>query len=208
MLLNKSASCPTDNYSNFQAYNGDNTWRYHPNIAGGSTSFGSVYASGGTAPIFNYVGCSYQSCSGSGDSCQSCSSSSGYRIASCTVSQGRTNGQYWSSTGSFHGRVAGYNPTTISGVTISNSSLAQDGWGTGGLTDGEGEAATTGASGQVTITTINVTPGQKISYTVGNYGYAWRETYLTTTRSSSSGGRNAGRGEQGLILVEWGGSIV
>jgi hypothetical protein len=74
------------------------------------------------------------------------------------------------------------------------------------MADGGGWSAT-GASGYRTVSTITVTPGQSISYTVGNYGKGWKHGSYQTSTDNSSGGVNAGRGYAGAILVEYGAGI-
>lgn len=165
---------------------GTSTVKYAASTAGGKTTFGSVSANGATYASITFTVTTSSSESGT---------STDYTAKSITVSKGYTNGGGWINS-DYHDAPAA---TPLVGYNGTQRGTA----GRGGCADGGGWSAT-GASGYRTVSTITVTPGQSISYTVGNYGKGWKNGSYQTSTDNSSGGVNAGRGYAGAILVEYG----
>lgn len=180
-------------------------------VGGTATTFGSVTAAGGTSVILKYEGYTsqYREC-GSG------------REASCWY---ETTYHFWVQQGS-----TGYNNGTLStsddvvlggaAVPLTNYKGTQVATaGSGGYADSgcysvypisggaSGCRVHSGASGYRTVTTVNVTSGQKISYTVGAGG-KWC-SYNGSLQSSewNSNGHGGSLGGTGAILIEWGSGI-
>ena len=175
--------------------NGSYTSAYAASSAGGTTTFGSVSAAGATYAKFVYK--TYQDCGGSRDSA-SCSTA--YECTSITASSGTASGYTSILNSDYHAGASAIAVTNYAGTQMFTA-------GAGGCADGTVDALAAGGSGKKTVSTITVTPGQVINYTVGNYGKGCKYgTYLTST-SNSSDGVNAGRGYVGGILVEWGRGI-
>ena len=120
---------------------------------------------------------------------------------SLAVSVGTTNGT--ASTSTSHGGTGGtkVNVTNINGTVLCTA-------GGGGDSDAQSGSHCSGASGKITSGYINVTPGQKISYAVGGFGYGWDNGTAVTSegayRHKNDSGTGAGSGYYGIILVEWG----
>lgn len=181
-------------------------------VQGTATTFDSVTAAGGTSVILKYEGeyTTSMSCPG--------------RDGSCTTT---TRRYYW-----VQQRSKGYNNGTLStsndyvngGAAVpltdyNGTQLATAGKG-GGADSGRGYVYPTsgsndkharvhsGASGYRTVTTIDVTPGQTLSYTVGAGG-KWYASGTGSYQSSSwsSDGHGGSPGSKGAILVEWGEGI-
>ena len=171
--------------------------------AGGTTTFGSVSASGGQmATSFTgtrSAGTYYSGCDGSGY--RGCK----YTLDSYTVGKGFYNGSAPrccnSGAGDDYFIGSAVPLLNYQGTTIFSA-------GQGGAGDGDGgdDIAFNGSSGYRTVSTISVTPGQVISYTVGAGGRGKR--YGSWCSSwCSSGGASADPGRAGGILVEWGSGI-
>ena len=158
--------------------------------AGGASTFGSVTAYGATSTV---VVVSKKSCScGSGrdDTCTSYAPS----YSSFSVSSGSINGVKYTGCG-YKSGTAGQSITAYDGTVY-----GPYGKGGGGAGDGNNDTvcAITGGSGYVTVSTINVTPGQALSYTVGGGGSGATDWYA---------GYYCEAGTSGAILVEWGKGI-
>lgn len=165
-----------------------------PNTAGRATTFGSVTANGAVAADF--VLATETNCSWDRDS-QSCSTSiTGFR--SCNPSHGTASGTCAYSKNGIGG--AGAVPLTdYNGNTVFSA-------GAGGGADGEYDYVVTGGSGFKTVSVIDVTPGQVISWTVGGSapcynGYGWCGSFC------SNRGMSCWTGSVGGILVEYGQGI-
>ena len=158
--------------------------------AGGETNFGNlVLANGGTASINRYT----VSCSGFGSDRE------------CTVTNIIQTESYGFNNG---GRCITNNPnpggasvvlTTITGLQVASV-------GGGGSADPQISVCFPGASGYMTIETINVTPGQILNYYIGSGGRGRRYSNLYPYCTSSAGSGSC-PGEKGGILVEWGQGI-
>ena len=165
-------------------------WDFSP-AAGGSTTFGSVTASGATAPY--YYGASRYQVASSRDS-----KSWKGEIGGAVPSQGFVNGVIVEWTSSYYSGAPATPLVNIHGTTICSA-------GAGGSADDDGETITTGGSGYRVISTINVTPGQQIAWSVGAGGKnssngmgSWPNYCF------SSGGQGTCPGNPGAILVEYG----
>lgn len=158
--------------------------------AGGATTFGSVTAYGATSNtvVVSKVRC----CSSSSRECGAYSYAPSY--SSFTVSTGSINGTKHTGCG-YKAGTAGQSITAYDGTVY-----GPYGKGGGGAGDGNNDTvcAMTGGSGKVTTSTITVTPGQSISYTVGSGGAGATDWYS---------GYNCEAGTAGAILVEWGKGI-
>lgn len=159
--------------------------------AGGASTFGSVTAYGATSTTV-VVKSVYCCKSSDRDGCNSSSSAPSY--SSFTVSTGSINGTKYTGCG-YKAGTAGQSITAYDGTVY-----GPYGKGGGGGGDGNNDTvcAITGGSGRKVTSTITVTPGQKISYTVGGGGAAATDDYA---------GYNNEAGTAGAILVEWGKGI-
>ena len=182
-----------------KSYSGSNgvyTNARFKNVDGGTTTFGSVSASGGYKA---YTTSAYDSESGTGDSpiITRC-----FYPSSVTTNVGQNKLSLYTDS-DWHAGASAVPLTDVSGVTVFSA-------GAGGPADGAGISyfASPGTSGVKTVKTISVSPGDTISWTVGNYGQGLRRTSFTTSTDSNSGGIGAGRGYAGGILVEWGEGIA
>lgn len=158
--------------------------------AGGATTFGSVTAYGATSNTV--VVSKVQCCKSSSRECGAYSYAPKY--SSFTVSTGSINGTKHTGCG-YKAGTAGQSITAYDGTVY-----GPYGKGGGGAGDGNNDTvcAMTGGSGKVTTSTITVTPGQSISYTVGSGGAGATDWYS---------GYNCEAGTAGAILVEWGKGI-
>ena len=155
--------------------------------AGLATTFGSVTANGAGAAYFTRTQ-------------YSDSESTWYVITSVTPGGGTTAGYTSTGTGSSYSGAAAVPLTNYQGTQILTA-------GNGGHADGAGDAIACGSSGYKTVATITVTPGQVISYTVGDRGAGCRRGTYTYTAGYGSGGAHVSPGGVGAILVEWGRGI-
>jgi hypothetical protein len=180
------------------------TWTYQPTRAnGGNTKFGSVV--GNTATPAKFTGTStINGCySCDRDSCSNCKTI--IKMSAVTVSKGYNNGKASISTTSNYAGGAAVPLTTYSGTQKGTA-------GAGGYADGDynhpGDniCVASGASGYRTISTITVTPGQTISYTVGAGG-KWVFNNVQQSGSWNTDGTGGAPGSAGAILVEWGKGI-
>ena len=163
--------------------------RTRPESAGGTTTFSSVTASGATPFVADMAGDLHSGQEGT--------SLEETIVYSYTVSQGYNNGAfYWG-----RDSHAGADATPI--LNISGTQVGSA--GAGGYADGGNreEALFTGGSGYRTTGYVNVTPGQKIAYTVGAGG-AWFSWGNKQSDSWNSNGRGGAPGNPGAIFVEWG----
>ncbi len=157
---------------------------------GTNTTFGSVVANGATAAIIQasvyYVG-----------------SARGYTLHSYTESKGTTNGIVKQATSSSYNGASAVAVTNYLGNSIMSC-------GAGGYGDGSGSLSPTivctGASGFKTVSVIDVSPGQVISYSVGAGGNCVMAATLYSY-SVNSNGEGGSPGSAGGILVEWGSGI-
>ena len=165
------------------------------NVDGGTTTFGSVSASGGYKA---YTTAKHTYTSGTGDSSETITC---FYPSKITTNVGYNQVTMYNDA-DWHAGASAVPLTTISGSTAFSA-------GAGGPADGASSsyAASPGSSGARTVQTISVSPGDKISWTVGNYGQGLRLTSFTTSTDSNSSGVGAGRGYVGGILVEWGQGI-
>ena len=158
-------------------------WVY--GYGGGTTTFGGVSAAGG-----GRSGC-YISCGlCSQDRDDSGSPCCHYDTRQLVLGSGTINAK------SYHCGQYGGNPGTYLSDTQGNSGTFGSGGGGGGDHHNDTIYTVTGATGYVTTSTINVTPGQNISYSIGvggSYYIDWSYTYEN--------------GTQGAILVEYGQGI-
>lgn len=165
---------------------------------GGTTTFGSVSAAGATpAMLYGYkeiVGTT----EANGDTGPDIAV---FQITSITGSCGSQNMPYYTDSKNYYPGAPAVQLTNYLNSVIGTA-------GAGGTADDTyGTLVAPGASGYKTVTTINVNPGQKISYTVGNYGYGWKHWQAVHTIGHNSNGSEASRGTPGAILVEWGQGI-
>lgn len=156
---------------------------------GGNTVFGSVVASGAIAAIWKYT----RTVTGSGE----------------YVEDHTTTIQKSGSTGSQNmGVYSGFSFYSGAGaVALTNYAGTAIGYaGAGGNADGDGHPFIgPGASGYKVVTTVGVSPGQVIGYSVGGGGlFSWSGGL---GNGGSSGGNGGSPGSAGAILVEWGKGI-
>ena len=174
---------------------------YYPNQAGGRTTFGSVSANGATYSVVTYTTHACESCSDSGENCQNCSSYTGYRPTSITASTGSASGSCSTDSSSSYDGPLGPNVKNIRGTVLMNP-------GSGGNADSNNGTRSSGGSGYLTTSFMNVTPGQTISYSVGRWGYGWDNGTAVTgegvKRHKNDSGTSAQAGWGGAILIEWG----
>lgn len=179
---------------------------YQPTLAsGGNTTFGPVTANTATPAIF--YGTIERSCRDCDrDGCSGCATgfSCGYGDA-VTVSRGYNNGNAYTWNNYYMAGGAAVPLTTYAGTQIGTA-------GAGGYADGDSNqpcthlSAASGASGYRTISTITVTSGQTISYTVGAGG-KWILNNNHQSGSWNTDGTGGAPGSAGAILVEWGKGI-
>ena len=182
-----------------KSYSGSNgvyTNARFKNVDGSTTTFGSVSASGGYK-AYTTAKHTYQS--GTGDSAETVTC---FYPSTITTNVGYTKMTMYNDA-DWHAGASAVPLTNIKGTTVFSA-------GAGGPADGGSStyAASPGSSGVRTVQTISVSPGDKISWTVGNYGQGLRLTSFTTSTDSNSSGIGAGRGNVGGILVEWGEGIA
>lgn len=180
---------------------------------GSATTFGSVSAAGGTnvQVKYYYVQSTCQSCSGGRDPV--CTSYTCYPAQAWSIpSYGYHNGARSSTTDGLSGGAAvplvAYNGTTIisagaGGYADSGNTSCPRSCGGGSSND-----VISGASGYRTVSTITVTPGQVLSYTVGRGGNWYRKgSNAYYDYEWGSGGHHGSPGLTGAILVEYGKGI-
>lgn len=182
-----------------KSYSGSNgvyTNARFKNVDGGTTTFGSVSASGGYKA---YTTAKYTYTVGTGDEPETVTC---FYPTKITTNVGYNQATMYSD-GTWHAGASAVPLTNINGTTVFSA-------GAGGPADGGSSAykVSPGSSGVRTVQTISVSPGDKISWTVGNYGQGLRLTSFTTSTDSNSNGVGAGRGNVGGILVEWGEGIA
>lgn len=161
---------------------------------GGTTTFGSVSAAGAKAASWTAVEECSSSCSR--DTCgTTCWIND---VTNVTVSTGTTNGivKY---TCDYYGGAGAVALTNYQGTTIFSA-------GNGGCADGDCGIIATGGSGYKKVSTISVTPGQTISWSIASPPKGYRRGTRCTANCSSSGW-NACPGGVGGILVEYGSGI-
>lgn len=156
---------------------------------GGNTVFGSVVASGAIAAMWKYT----RTVTGSGE----------YEHYDTTTIQksgstGSQNMGVYGGTSSYPGAGA---------VALTNYAGTAIGYaGAGGYADGDHHPFIgPGASGYKVVTTVGVSPGQVIGYSVGGGGlFSWSGGL---GNGGNSGGNGGAPGSAGAILVEWGKGI-
>lgn len=180
----------------YSGSNGAYTKARFKNVDGGTTTFGSVSASGGYK-AYTTAKHTYQS--GTGDSSETITC---FYPSKITTNIGYTKITMYNDA-DWHAGASAVPLTNIKGTTVFSA-------GAGGPADGGSStyAASPGSSGVRTVSTISVSPGDKIAWTVGNYGQGLRLTAFTTSTDNNSSGVGAGRGYVGGILVEWGEGIA
>lgn len=169
----------------------------HSSGAGGTTTFGSVKANGGTVTT---VECK-EVCDAADEYGDCYRYDATYKLITQSDGFNKGSGYIGYSSSSFAGGAA----VPLTGYD--NASYGS--YGAGGYSDADNQgrgAYYGGASGFRTISTISVSPGNVIAYTVGAGGLWWAETELRSV-GFSSGGRGGGPGSSGAILVEWGKGI-
>lgn len=169
-------------------------------VTGGTTTFGSVSAAGGTAPTIGNV--SATCCGGDPYSCDPCT-----KTDYTKVPQGYNNGVMSCYECEKPGAAAV--PLILyNGIQV--GSVGNGGHADARMVGDESEqcAGVTGASGFKTIQTISVTPGQVITATIGgggngcvNRGRCFQGTVHKSNQGCASSGGSGG------ILVEWGWGI-
>jgi hypothetical protein len=201
------------NYSNFNddgncswsrelpsAFTKSNGTMYYAAQAGGKTTFGSVSAAGATYSVVTYKSISCSSCSRDG-----CTYYTDYYPTSITASTGSAAGSCSTDSSSSYDGPLGPNVTNISGTVLMNP-------GSGGNADAQNGTRSSGGSGVLASSFINVTPGQTISYSVGVWGNGWDNGTAVTgegvKRHKNDSGTSAQAGWGGAILVEWGGTSI
>lgn len=162
-------------------YKGPGSYWYYSG-AGRKTTFSSVSASGAGS---NKVYCVVSSRAVSENYYKNYPTYSNQ-----TVGGGGVSGTSYKSCG-YKSGTSGLYVTTIKG-----NSFGPYGKGGGGGGDGHNDTVytITGSSGYRTTSTISVTPGQKIAYTVGGGGSGFQDGAAYNVESGSAG----------AILVEWG----
>ena len=179
--------------------------RYAPATSGGATAFGSVSANGASCALitYNITPSTCTECTG-GTENETCRDYTCYTFVSVIPATGSINGQY-----GVDGQYDGFYATAPISVTNVYGTLLCYAGG-GAFVDGQRENIYGGATAYSTVTTLNVTPGQAISWYVGNRGVGWDDDTLVEKgyRHKNDSGDGAGSGTNGCILVEWGGSIV
>jgi hypothetical protein len=161
-------------------------------FAGGTTTFSSVSAKGGTAARNKVTTYTYR------QSGEVIAESSNVTDIS-TISYGANNGSYYACSYDSYSGGAAVSLTDKNGTSRGTA-------GAGGYADGNPCSVYPGASGYKTTSTISVTPGQVISYTVGS-GSSWSNYGSAQSSSWNSGGKGGAPGSAGAILVEWGSGI-
>ena len=144
-----------------------------------------------------------ESCTGSGENCQSCKTVYVFTYKTSTgTSYGYNNGTFYYTRGLRAGAAA--TPlVNINGTTIISAGA---GGGVDNVRDNSSYPQSCGGSGYRTVTTISVNPGDKISWSVGGGGKCWifGRNYTSTTGNSGSPSGRAYVGAAGAILVEYG----
>ena len=156
--------------------------------AGLASTFGSITASGAGAAYF------YRTSSTDSEGNVS------YDITSVTPGSGTTAGYTSTRTSSVYDGAPAVPITNYQGTQVHTA-------GNGGHADGAGDALACGSSGHKTVSVITVTPGQSISYTVGDRGAGCRYGTYTYTDNYGNKGAHVSPGGVGAILVEWGRGI-
>lgn len=190
-ISNSSIHLP-ETFVESSTWEGANRSGYSKGTAGGKTTFGSVSAAGATYAVFNWYYYIYTDSEGW--------ESSEYQWKGTYPSEGTVNG-YVGSTGSNKAGSPAVPLLDYKGNQIGTA-------GAGGYADGGGNFTiiAAGASGYSKTGVITVTPGQKISYTVGTGGKGWHDRKYRTAEVNS-GGTGVNVGGAGAILVEWGRGI-
>lgn len=159
-------------------------------FAGGTTTFGSVSAGGGSAAYVRWTSLREPS----GEVYVTI-----VQLHSYAYSNGyHSPGGSMKSSSVFQGGAA-VPLTNYAGTVIGRA-------GAGGYADNKFGFTAPGASGYRTVTTINVTPGQVIGYSIGA-GSAWSNYGAAQGSTWNSGGLGGDLGRAGAILVEWGEGI-
>ena len=161
-----------------------NSAKTFPNSAGHVTTFGSVTAGGAGYATFNIK-------------VDTSGESTTYSCTSITPGGGTTAGYTNTYTSNSYNGAAAVPLTNYQGTQIITA-------GNGGHADGTGDYLACGSSGYKTVSTITVTPGQVISYTVGDRGAGCRYGTYTYTANYGSNGAHVSPGGVGAILVEYG----
>ena len=165
-------------------------------IDGAATTFGSVTAAGANRWVATATNRTCTASGGEGTVSYKCTIRS-----HSSVSTGTTNGVYNTGTYDYQSGAPAVPLTDYKGATVFSA-------GAGGCSDGHDvyRCCYTGASGYKKVSTITVTPGQVISWSIGRRSKGWRINDWCSS-SCSSAGRNACAGEVGGILVEYGAGI-
>ena len=174
------------NYYEEDANNG--TLYTYNGTQGGNTVFGSVVGNGATSAIHQYW--HYSKSVGEGYTQY-------YYIVQRTPSYGTSGGGVYQNSDVMNGGSA-VALTAYNGQVIGYA-------GAGGYGDGGG-LSFPGASGYKVVTTVGVSPGQVIGYTIGGGGNANREGWIYQGNHNDHG-VGAQSGNPGAILVEWGKGI-
>lgn len=161
--------------------------RTFPTSAGKATTFGSVTANGAGYATFNIK-------------VDTSGESTTYSCTSVTPGGGTTAGYTSTRTSSAYDGAPAVPLTNYQGTQILTA-------GNGGHADGTADYLACGSSGYKTVSTITVTPGQVISYTVGDRGAGCRYGTYTYTAGYGSSGAHVSPGGVGAILVEYGTGI-
>ena len=185
-------------------------------VGGGQTKFGSVVANGGSSPTYKFFRIYHP---GSGDPGEGGNLpywsdyyadvrwSYGYYNGTVSSSDDGVPGGSAVPLANIHGSVIGYAGSggyADSGhVCIMRAGYTCANINNGGNYDFR---VCSGASGYRTISTINVTPGPVIGYSIGRGGY-WCDGSNLQSSSWNSGGHGGDLGRSGAILVEWGSGI-
>lgn len=204
--INGEAACaPANTHPNVSG-SGTNALYTSNTTLGTNTTFGSVTAARANPAKFNgKIACMEECVSNGREGSCSCVGSVFHPTAIASVSTGFNNGTSYLDGNYVIEGGAAVPLVGIDGVT--RASVGAGGYGDGHQNNPCGSrCVASGGSGYRTISTISVTPGQTIAYTVGNGGnFSRREKIYTSCYSHD--GTGGCPGSAGGILVEYGSGI-